>query len=211
MLKNISIFIILFAIYSILGWIMEMIAVYPKNNKFENRGFLLGPWCPIYGTGTILLITLLEKYKQDVFLLIIMSIIICSILEYFTSYILEKIFKARWWDYSNKKFNICGRVCLTNAIAFGLLGFVVVKVITPFFMKIINTFSSTVIYLIAAIIFIIMTIDFIYSCKGMIEFKGVDLKVRKDNTAEIAEKVKKELMRKSFIYKIIVKIRNKER
>ncbi len=205
MLKEASIFMILFAIYSTLGWAMEMIAVYPKKNKFENRGFLLGPWCPIYGTGTLLLITLLDKYKQNSLLLITMSIVICSILEYLTSYIMEKIFKARWWDYSHKKFNIGGRVCLTNALAFGILGYMVVRILTPIFLNILNLLPLAVIYLLALVLFIVMFADFIYSCKGMYEFKGLDLKIKKDNTAEIAEKVKKELMRRSFIYKLIKK------
>ena len=207
MLKEISLFMILFAIYSTLGWCMEMVAVYPKKNKFENRGFLLGPWCPIYGTGTLLLITLLDGYKENPLLLISMSIVICSILEYLTSYVMEKIFKARWWDYSQKKFNIQGRVCLSNALAFGALGYLVVRILTPLFLSIINPLPIAIIYLVALILFLVMFADFVYSCKGMYEFRGVDLKIKKDNTEEIAEKVKKELMRRSFIYKLIKKIK----
>lgn len=201
MLKKVCFFVILFAVYSILGWCMEMIAVYPKKNKFENRGFLLGPWCPIYGTGTVLLILLLEKYSENNFLLIIMSIIICSVLEYITSYVMEKVFKARWWDYSNKKINIGGRVCLNNALAFGVLGFLVVKVITPFILQILNSLNIIVIYTFAIIFLIIFSLDFFFSSKAMIEFKGNELNEREDNTAEIAEKVKKELMKKIFKFK----------
>ena len=97
---------LLFMLYSIMGWLLEVTCKLIEKHKFINRGFLIGPYCPIYGHGAILMILLLIKYQSDPLLLFTMSIVICSILEYFTSYIMEKVFKARWWDYSRRKFNI---------------------------------------------------------------------------------------------------------
>ena len=105
---------------SFAGWIMETISISIRNKKFVNRGFLIGPVCPIYGYGVVLVSLLLQKYQNDIIVTFFMSIIICGFLEYFTSYFMEIIFKARWWDYSQRKFNINGRVCLENLVLFGL-------------------------------------------------------------------------------------------
>ena len=120
-------YFILFMFYSFIGWIIEIINEIITEKRYVNRGFLVGPYCPIYGFGTIFMITLLTRYLDDFIVLFIMSVVICSLLEYFTSYIMEKMFKARWWDYSDKKFHINGRICLSNCIAFGVLGLLIVK------------------------------------------------------------------------------------
>ena len=115
-------YFLLFIIYSIIGWILEIIFAFINLKKFVNRGFLIGPYCPIYGAGCLLLTILLSKYAEDTIVLFALSIIICSILEYLTSWIMEKIFKLRWWDYSDMKFNINGRICLETMIPFGIIG-----------------------------------------------------------------------------------------
>ena len=125
----------LYYIYSVAGWIMETVSVSIQKRKFVDRGFLIGPYCPIYGTGVVAITVLLKKYSDDVVATFFMSIIICGILEYMTSYFMEKIFKARWWDYTNRKFNINGRVCLQNLVIFGILGTFIVFVANPFLIK----------------------------------------------------------------------------
>ena len=106
MFNNLCFYFVLFLIYSFIGWLMEISFTLYKDKTLVNRGFLMGPYCPIYGCGCILIILLLKRYLNDFIVLFIMSMVICSILEYLTSYIMEKLFKARWWDYSKKKFNI---------------------------------------------------------------------------------------------------------
>ena len=101
---NIQNIYLLFWIYSILGWFMETTLVSIENKRFINRGFFLGPYCPIYGTGGVLLL-LISKYQGEPITVFLLSIIICSIVEYLTSYLLELIYKVRWWDYSNRFFN----------------------------------------------------------------------------------------------------------
>ena len=113
------IYVAIFLIYSFIGWIVEVSAFLIQDHKFVNRGFFIGPVVPIYGTGGILITLLLTKYQSDPVTLFCMAVVVCSILEYFTSYVMEKLFKARWWDYSNKLLNINGRVCLIGFIAFG--------------------------------------------------------------------------------------------
>ena len=106
MIYTVETYLLLFFIYSNAGWLMEVIGKLIEKKKFINRGFLIGPYCPIYGHGAILITILLEKYTNDPIALFIMGVVICSILEYLTSYFMEKIFHARWWDYSRYKFNI---------------------------------------------------------------------------------------------------------
>ena len=123
------IYVAIFLIYSFIGWIVEVSAFLIQDHKFVNRGFFIGPVVPIYGTGGILITLLLTKYQSDPVTLFCMAVVVCSILEYFTSYVMEKLFKTRWWDYSNKKFNINGRICLTNLLFFGLMGLVMVYLV----------------------------------------------------------------------------------
>ena len=103
----VSKYILLFFIYSVLGWCLENISQFIEYHKLTNRGFFIGPYCPIYGVGATLLHLLLSSYAKDPIVLFLLSIIVCATLEYFTSWLMEKLFKARWWDYSNKKYNNC--------------------------------------------------------------------------------------------------------
>ena len=148
----------IFIIYSILGWFMEVIIVSTKKRKLTNRGFLIGPWCPIYGFGALFITVLLKKYYEDPLVLFIMSFLLGSILEYVTSYIMEKIFHARWWDYSDHKFNVNGRISLITSLGFGFLGLILVYVFNPFFLKIVMNIPSIVFN----IIMIIIGLIFIY-------------------------------------------------
>ena len=127
---------ILFFIYSVLGYIVESISVSMIEGKVVwSRGFLIGPYIPIFGTGSILMVLILKKYYDDIFALFIMSMIVCLTLEYLTSYIGEKLFHLRWWNYSDKKFNINGRICLENGILFGVAGIFIIRYVNSFFEK----------------------------------------------------------------------------
>ena len=182
----------LYYIYSVAGWIMETVSVSIQKRKFVDRGFLIGPYCPIYGTGVVAITVLLKKYSDDVVATFFMSIIICGILEYMTSYFMEKIFKARWWDYTNRKFNINGRVCLQNLVIFGILGTFIVFVANPFLIKYINMIPITTLHIILGIFSFIFLLDTIVSYKLIFELKDISREL-KDNTIEISEKVKKRI------------------
>ena len=97
---------LLFIIYSIIGWVIEIIHAYPYTKKITNRGFLIGPLCPIYGIGTLVLTYIFNNSNDDLFGIFAKSMIICAVLEYLTSYLMEKIFKKRCWDYSNRIYNL---------------------------------------------------------------------------------------------------------
>ena len=195
---------LLFIMYSFLGWLLEVICKLVEKKKFINRGFLIGPICPIYGCGSILIILLLERYKSNLFILFGMAIIICSILEYMTSYIMEKLFNLRWWDYSSKKYNLNGRICLDTMIPFGILGCVVIYVINPFFLFILNNFNINTLELISIIIFIIFILDITISFGIIYNFKE-SIKNVGDSTEAISKKVKDILLSRNYVYKRLIK------
>lgn len=197
-------YIILFFIYSILGWLIEVIDVLIIDHKFTNRGFLLGPYCPIYGIGCLLIIYFLNDSVNDPLSLFLKAIIISSILEYFTSYLMEKIFKTRWWDYSKRKFNINGRICLETMIPFGILGCLVMYFINSFFASILSLFHENILNIIGFILIFIITVDFTISFKVIFNIREVIKSVAIDNTEEITKKVK-EILNKSILYRRIAK------
>lgn len=198
---NIKIYFLLFIIYSFLGWTIEVIDVLFETKKIVNRGFMVGPVCPIYGVGCFLLVLFLEKYKSSPLALFILGIVICSILEYLTSYLLEKIFKIRWWDYSNKKYNINGRICLETMIPFGLIGCLLVYFIHPFLMSLISNIPTLMINILFYILLIIFLIDLIVSCKVITNIKIITTDVFKDSTVLVHDKVKNVILEKFIKFK----------
>ena len=200
--KVLFIFLI-FIIYSITGWLLEVICKLIETKKFVNRGFLIGPWCPIYGCGCTLIIFLLSKYKTDLPVLFVMSMIICSVLEYFTSYLMEKLFKARWWDYSRWKYNINGRICLETMIPFGLLGTLLVHFVHPFVLSIINIFSTSTIEIVSISLLVLFIIDNIISYDIMFRLRipKINIKINKDSTEEITKYVRNIIAERSFLFK----------
>ena len=135
---NICLYLI---IYSFLGWVCESIYCSILDRKIVNRGFVNGPFCPIYGFGALIIIFLLKDFKHSVFLTFIFGLIFASILEYITSFLMEILFHSKWWDYSNYRFNIHGRVCLLNSTLFGLLSIFLQFDLHPKVQSFINIFS----------------------------------------------------------------------
>lgn len=186
-MKTISYYFLIFFIYSVLGWIMESTYVSIGQKKFVNRGFLIGPYCPIYGYGSLIMIIYLEQYKDNILTVFILGIAICSFLEYITSYLMEKIFKARWWDYSDKKFNLNGRVCGKNALLFGLGGLIVIYLVHPIIETLISKLNNYLILILSIIFFVIYIIDTIVSFNIVNKLKKnlSNVEVRKDSTQEL--------------------------
>ncbi|WP_051604896.1 putative ABC transporter permease [Lachnobacterium bovis] len=128
-------FFVWFLIFSIIGWIYESIYCTVKSHKWENRGFLFGPVCPIYGIGGIGCSFLFSgMFLKDMSNLeiFIYSCLGSMVLEYSTSWILEKVFHAVWWDYSETPLNLNGRICLPATLGFGFGGLMVIHYIFPF-------------------------------------------------------------------------------
>lgn len=120
-----------FTAYSFLGWCCECLYCALCDRKWVNRGFLNGPLCPIYGFGAMAVLYLLRPFTENLFTLFLASMVITSALEYFTGWLLERLFHLKLWDYTGYFCNLNGRVCLRNSILFGLMGVALVWVIHP--------------------------------------------------------------------------------
>ncbi len=204
-MRTVEEYFLLFAIYSFVGWCMETAFVSIQTKRFINRGFLIGPTCPIYGFGAISILIFLGKYASSPFVLFVMTVFICGILEYGASWVMEVIFKARWWDYSNKKFNINGRICIDNLIAFGVLGLLVVYVINPVLTNWINILTEKTINIFTIILGIVYLADMIISVIVIFGFRKVTKEVNKkektDNTEQITKMVRQVFSEKSFFHR----------
>ncbi len=127
----VGMYILFFYATAFLGWCMEVICKLIQFRRFINRGFLIGPYCPIYGFGSVLIALTLSRYADEPVVVFILATVLCGTLEYVTSYLMEKLFHARWWDYSDKRFNLNGRICANTLIPFGLLGLAIIEVLKP--------------------------------------------------------------------------------
>ncbi|MBR1377005.1 MAG: putative ABC transporter permease [Bacilli bacterium] len=196
-------YILLFLIYSVIGWTMEVVVSLVYRHRFINRGFLIGPCCPIYGFGGLFITIFLTRYKDDMLVFFVMTMFICTILEYFTSYIMEKLFKARWWDYSQKKFHINGRVCIDAMFGFAAVGGAVIYILNPFLTIWLGNTPYIVKQVTSIVLMLVFIIDVIVSLVVMSNLKHVKYK-NKDNTEEITKKTKEALREKNFFTKRLV-------
>lgn len=124
-------YVLMFFVGAFFGWVMEVLCKLVQFRRFINRGFLIGPYCPIYGFGAVLVTALLSRFADAPVAVFVLAMAVCGTLEYATSYLMEKLFHARWWDYSQKRFNLNGRVCAGTLIPFGLLGVGMIYLVKP--------------------------------------------------------------------------------
>ena len=142
-MRRICILFITFIFYAFLGWCFEMIHMGITTNEVVNRGFLNGPIIPIYGAGVLSILLLLKPLKHNIVLLTICIVLICSIIEYLTSYVMEKMFGLRWWDYENKPLNLHGRICFETMSMFTVMALFIVYYLDPVFQKMIDKVDTT--------------------------------------------------------------------
>ena len=189
MIYNLEIYFMMFIIYAIAGWIMECTLGVIQKHRFVNRGFLIGPYCPIYGVGVVIVHLLLNRFANNIVVLFILATLICGTLEYLTSYFMEKIFHARWWDYTQRKFNINGRVCLETLIPFGVLCTAIISLLNPWILDKLHMIPENILNYISIVLFIIYIADSCISFNIILRFKNFS-KQEKDNTEEITKKVR---------------------
>lgn len=155
-----------FAVYSFIGWAYESVYYTIQQRRWVNSGFLSTCFCPIYGIGALLDLMLLG-WIENTAVLFIAGMLVTGVLEYFVSWLLEKMFHQRWWDYTNWPLNINGRICIFGALAFGVLTVALVKYIEPFTMDLINGMNPLAMQIAAAVIVIVMIADTIISVRYM--------------------------------------------
>jgi len=161
---------ILFALYSLIGWAMETVYCSIPAQKFVYRGFLYGPVCPIYGFGALGIVMVLLPFRNHPELIFVFGMILASVLEYAASFLLEKLFKKSWWDYSDKKFNINGRVCLLNSTFFGILSLLLVYILHPMFNDFLTNLPEALQAFLAVSLAILFCIDVFLSVRNTLDF-----------------------------------------
>lgn len=177
-----------FIIYSLLGWCLESIYKTIIFKRITNSGFLYGPFCPIYGIAAVLMIEL-GKLSNNVIIIFIMSFVVFSVWEYMVAVILEKLFKTKYWDYSNLKFNIQGRICLKNSIYWGVLGILLIFIIQPNIIKLVNLVPIDILIYIEIILCFAIIVDSIIT---IFRIMFIDKKIKQ--VFEISETIKNKVM-----------------
>ncbi|HOM01866.1 MAG TPA: putative ABC transporter permease [Acetivibrio sp.] len=138
--------VIYFVLYSFIGWISEVAYAAYKEKRFVNRGVLAGPICPIYGFGALFILgidALTKPRTMPVYMSITLAIIITTVLEYITGYILERFFNIKAWDYSNEEFNLHGRICLKFSLLWGIFAYMLLSFLHPVLSMYVNALDQT--------------------------------------------------------------------
>ncbi len=160
----------IFIIYAFIGWCTEVSYATLDTGKFVNRGFLNGPYCPIYGCGVVIVVTILTPLKENLLILFVGSFVLTSVLEYITGFILEKAFHNKWWDYSDKPFNIKGYVCLKFSVYWGLACTFIMDVIHPMIYAAITWIPHVVGIILLSILMCVFTVDCVLTVMTILKF-----------------------------------------
>lgn len=203
-MQALAIWFLVFIVYSIVGWLLEITVGLLQKHRFVNRGFLIGPICPIYGTGALLITFCLSPLHNPI-VIFIASVLICATLEYSTSVIMEKLFHVRWWDYSDRPFNLNGRICLEALIVFGIGGTLVTLIFSPALYHIFSSLPDVALYTLALIFVVALLTDAflsLYLIKGFRVTVGI---AAKDATIEISERVHDLIMSKGKLSRRLLK------
>lgn len=171
-IRGISLYYIIswFFIYSFLGWVWESSYVSVKMRKPVNRGFIYGPLCTIYGMGAVCVYLILKPFDENLLILYIGGVLVATLLEYITGWLMEKIFHTRWWDYSRNKFNVQGYICLGSSAAWGFFTLLLFKVLHPFVSWITGLYPEYIGKIILTVVSVMYGIDF-----GVSAFAAFDL------------------------------------
>ena len=197
----------LFFIYSFMGWVTEVVLKYFQYKRFINRGFLIGPYCPIYGTGAVIVTlggNLLASVDRSWAMSFLIAFVLCGLLEYMTSYILEKHFHARWWDYSQKPMNLNGRVWIGNLILFGLGGTAIIKILNPRLLALPSLMDPLFFNSLLTAVSLLFVADAVMSAFIMSLLKRGVEESRSDKSEEIAAEVRFLLENRSVFHKRIL-------
>lgn len=160
----------IFIIYAFIGWCTEVGYAAVDRGIFVNRGFLNGPYCPIYGCGMTIVIAVLTPLKDSLTILFIGSFLLTSLLEYVTGFLLEKVFHNKWWDYSDKPFNIKGYVCLKFSVYWGLACTFVMGIVHPMIYRFITAIPHTLGIVIVSVLMAVFLVDVVITVSTILKF-----------------------------------------
>ena len=196
--------ILLFYIYSFAGWCMEVVLKYIQFHRFINRGFFAGPICPIYGSGAVLItvaVGSLSSVESAYGTTFAISLVLCGLVEYLTSYFMEKRFHARWWDYSQKPMNLHGRVWIGNLILFGIAGVGIIHLINPALYAVLNPIPLKIRSMTAGALTAVFAADYVVTHFVLKLVKTGIEHSEADNTEEIRQEIHVMMSDKSIFHR----------
>lgn len=180
-----------FYFYCFFGWIFESAYVSVKSRHFVNRGFMRGPFLPIYGSGAIMMLVASMPFQDNIILTYFAGCLGATILEFVTGMTMEALFKVRYWDYSNQKFNYKGHVCLSSTVAWGFLTILMTEFLHKGVEKIVFAIPETVVTLLTVVLSICLTVDFTLSFKAAMDLR--DILIGLEKAREEMERIQKRL------------------
>ncbi len=173
-------YILMFFFYSAGGWCLESLYCSIGEKRFVNRGFLTGPMCPIYGTAAIVLtVFIYNPFKDRPLIVFLLGMVLCDIVEYITSVIMEKLFSARWWDYTYEFLNLNGRICLKHTLYWGIIAVVFVNVIHPSVENLYASINGVYTKYILIVVLSVFTLDLINAVRKALDIRKLQRELQK--------------------------------
>ena len=191
-----------FYFYCFFGWVFESTFVSIKSRHFVNRGFMRGPFLPIYGSGAIMMLLVSMPFQDNIILTYLAGCVGATALELVTGMTMEALFKVRYWDYSNQKFNYKGHICLSSTIAWGFLTILMTEFVHPAVEKAVFAIPGAVITGLTVVLSICITVDFTLSFKAAMDLRNVLVGL---------EKAKEEMERIQKRLDVLIAVANDER
>lgn len=183
--------LVYFYFYCIAGWIFESGNVSVRQKKWVNRGFMKGPWLPLYGSGALVILLSTLPFEQNPIAVYFVSAISATILEYITGVVMLKLFKVRYWDYRYRKIQFQGHICLVSTIVWGFLGLLMVYIIHPPVVKLIGRWNPEVVSIITFLVTICIAYDFANSFREAMDLRGLITQAQ-----ELKERIEESLAEK---------------
>ena len=160
--RTLDFYILFFFVVSFAGWLWEVSLYVVTEHALINRGAFYGPYLPIYGVGGVLLWLVLQSFHQRKILTFLLSMVICSVLEYATGAFMEWKWGLRWWDYSGHFLNLNGHICLVGAVGFGLGGMLLNCYVMPYYMRLYHKLSIKWRKILCGVLLVVFIIDLIW-------------------------------------------------
>lgn len=168
-----------FYLYCFLGWCVESSYVSIRNRKLVNRGFMRGPFLPLYGSGAIMMLVVSMPFQDNLLLVYVAGCIGATILEYVTGVTMEALFKVRYWDYSQNKFNFQGHICLFTTLSWGFLTIVMTEVIHKPIEKWALSIPQSLLSVVTYVLTVGIAADFALSFKAALDLRDVLIRMEK--------------------------------
>lgn len=184
-MSKIPVYILLFFFYSAAGWFVESLYRSIGEKRIINSGFLTGPMCPIYGTGALVMtVFLYNPFKDNLLAVFLLGMVLCDVVEYITSVLMEFLFHARWWDYTHEFMNLNGRICLKHTLYWGIASIAFVRLLHPRIDRIVQNFDPKTVLIILIAVLVVFFIDVANSVR-----KALDIRKLQDKLGKILDSV----------------------